>query len=237
MKYNQKIILLSLLILVIIIGVFLDIKQKTNEKIAKELSNKEEKQIENIGKETEKYCFYKNTQNQNGFFDTAWISFEINENKINGEFRNLPGGTDGMIGDFEGYISPSLSDNKINANTIWNSYAEGMYDKRELNFSYTKENVFVEFARGIVLNKIDCNNLEEKIEIEKYIRENIKEIATNEEVLGGSWYVTIVLINPDTKTGEISYEEGHIESDATFTYEYNKENKTIDIINFKEKDK
>lgn len=228
MKYNQKIILLSTLILIIIIGIFIDIKQKTNPKTAEILPENTESNIE-------KYCFYKHTQNQNGFSDTAWLSFETKGNQINGEFRNLPGGTDSMVGNFEGQITHIESENKTEAKTMWNSFAEGMYNKRELNFSYTKENAFVDFAGSTTLEKIDCNNLEEKLEIEKYVRENIKDIATNEEVLGGTWYVTEVSVDPNTKTGEVSYEDGHIASTSTFKYEYNKENMSTKILEFKEK--
>jgi hypothetical protein len=227
MKYNQKIILLSALILIIIIGIFLDIKQKTNPKTAEILPENTENKIE-------KYCFYKHTQNQNGFFDNALLLFEKNSNQINGEFRNLPGETDSMVGNFEGQTTQSFSDNETIVSTVWNSYAEGMYDKRELNFSYTEENAFVDFAGNTILKKIDCNDLEEKLEIEEYIRKNIENIATNEEVLGGTWYVTTVSVNPKTKTGEVSYEDGHIASNANFMYEYNKENNIINIINFKE---
>src|ERR1035437_2440226 len=38
------------------------------------------------------------------------------------------------------------------------------------------------------LSQIDCEALNDKIIVEKYIRDNIKTIAPENAVLGGSWY-------------------------------------------------
>jgi len=66
-------------------------------------------------------------------------------------------------------------------------------------------------------NKVISSN-EEKILVEKYIRENIKTIAPEEPVLGGAWYVTSVNIDTLSKTGNMTYEDGHIDGKAAFTY-------------------
>ena len=80
--------------------------------------------------------------------------------------------------------------------------------------------------------EIDCDFLTEKTFIEKYIKDNIKTIATNQPVLGGSWYVTSILIIPSSHTGEVTYEDGHIQSKAEFTYTYEKDPQNVNIKTF-----
>jgi hypothetical protein len=62
---------------------------------------------------------------------------------------------------------------------------------------------------------------QEKVLVEKYIRENIKNLATENPVLGGSWYLLSAEIDTNTKTGLMSYEDGHIQGNASFSYEIN----------------
>jgi hypothetical protein len=59
--------------------------------------------------------------------------------------------------------------------------------------------------------------------VEQYIRDNIKTLAPESPVLGGSWYVVSIAVDPNTKTGDMIYEDGHIQGKATFFYEYNNE--------------
>lgn len=54
--------------------------------------------------------------------------------------------------------------------------------------------------------------------VEQYIRAHIAEIAPEQTVLGGIWYVTNIFVNPSTKTGSVSYEDGHIMGTADFSY-------------------
>ena len=68
----------------------------------------------------------------------------------------------------------------------------------------------------------------DKIIVEKYIRDNIKTIVPEKPVLGGSWYATLVDINPLTKTGTMTYEDGHIQGSKSFSYIRN--NNEVQII-------
>jgi len=80
--------------------------------------------------------------------------------------------------------------------------------------------------------KIQVISLEqEKVSVDKYIRDNIKILATDSTVLGGSWYVISIEITPKNKSGFVTYEDGHIQSKATFSYSI--ENKEIKISNWK----
>lgn len=85
------------------------------------------------------------------------------------------------------------------------------------------------------MNQMDCISLDEKLFVEKYIQDNIKTIATDKAVLGGSWYVLSVNVIPSTKSGEVTYEDGHIQSKASFTYTYNPVLQTITFPVFKVK--
>lgn len=70
----------------------------------------------------------------------------------------------------------------------------------------------------------------DKIIVEKYIRDNIKTIAPEKPVLGGSWYITSVSINPSLKTGTMTYEDGHIQGKASFNYIRNGEEVLISSV-------
>jgi len=52
-----------------------------------------------------------------------------------------------------------------------------------------------------------------------YVRENINQIAPEEAVLGGTFYVVQIEIFPSSKTGHVVYEDGHIQGSANFSYE------------------
>jgi Ni,Fe-hydrogenase I cytochrome b subunit len=64
------------------------------------------------------------------------------------------------------------------------------------------------------------NSLDEKTFIEQYIRDNISTLAIDNPILGGSWYVVSIIVNPITHTGEIIYEDGHVQSKANIIYTY-----------------
>jgi len=107
--------------------------------------------------------------------------------------------------------------------------------------------LLIAVAGGIVLNNFLVNkkveqtdnqvvNLETEISIvEDYVRNNIKTIATDKPVLGGSWYVVSILIEDELKLGLVTYEDGHIQSSAMFEYEFNNETKEVVIKNFETK--
>lgn len=94
-------------------------------------------------------------------------------------------------------------------------------------FIYNKE---VITTAPVVPDNTIISVAEEKILVEKYVRDNIKTIAPEEPVLGGSWYVTTININPSLKTGDMTYEDGHIEGKATFIYVLNGEKVSISAV-------
>ncbi len=196
------------------------------------------------------YSNYKKTDS--GFYDKSWIILNIEGEKIKGEFNNIPAEKDSKVGLFEGTVGPL--EQKImgrRANVWWNSLAEGMNVKEELEIVFGDGSASVGFGEMVdrgdgvyvykdktnltyseQMSQIDCETLDEKVFTEKYIKENINIIATNKPVLGGTWYTISVVANPPSHNGEIIYEDGHIQSKANFTYEYQKNPQIITVTKF-----
>lgn len=97
-----------------------------------------------------------------------------------------------------------------------------------LSIKYKKEPVII----PIPIDKIetpDINIADEKSFVEKYIRENIGTLATDEPVLGGSWYVVFINLDTASHSGEVIYEDGHIESRASITYSYQESPQSVTV--------
>ena len=175
---------------------------------------------------------------------------------VNGEFENLPAETDSKIGKFEGEVG-KLDQNTMTreANVWWNSLAEGINNKEQLKIKFGDGNATVGFGEmknrgdGFYIYKnpnnlywidtmpqIDCSSLDEKLNVENYIRKNISSITnknSNNPVLGGTWYVVSIEINPNNNTGTVTYEDGHIQNKASFNYTYEQYSQKIKINKFK----
>ncbi|MCE9585016.1 hypothetical protein K8Q94_00075 [Candidatus Nomurabacteria bacterium] len=80
---------------------------------------------------------------------------------------------------------------------------------------------FFELKKDEVLNPPSMSD--EKILVAKYIRDNIKIIVPEKPVLGGAWYVVELSLDSTSKTGSMTYEDGHIQNKATFSYVLNNE--------------
>jgi hypothetical protein len=63
----------------------------------------------------------------------------------------------------------------------------------------------------------------EKQNVESYIRANISTISPVKPVLGGSWYVVSITVDTDKNTGNVVYEDGHIQEKKDFSYTTNSE--------------
>lgn len=182
------------------------------------------------------YQYYKDTSS--GFADRAWLKISILGDKVTGEYQNLPAEKDIKVGIFNGTVGKM--DPKISgriADVWWDSLGEGMNIKEQLNIEFGEGSAVALFGEmidrgdgvymykdatkltpGFQMSQTDCEALDDKIVVEKYIRDNIKTIAPEKAVLGGSWYVTLVNINPSMKTGIVTYEDGHIQGKAIFNY-------------------
>lgn len=216
---------------------------KKNEKIAE--IDREEGSVQDL-------CFYRSTMTSRDLYDVSWIKINLSLDLLTGEYHNIPAETDSKSGRFDGkVISLNKEDNTKRALAWWNSYAEGENVLEELIFDFNDDYAKVGFGpmkdRGDgtyvyqnnsnlfyqqQMNKIDCLDLKEKLAVEKYIRNNINSISPVTPVLGGSWYVTSLIVNSISNTGEVHYEDGHITAKAMFVYSYfnNREDIVIEKI-------
>ncbi len=78
---------------------------------------------------------------------------------------------------------------------------------------------------------IEVNN------VERFIKSNISTITPEKPVLGGSWYVTSISIDPQKNNGSVVYEDGHIQGSATFNYVISDDMSTIRVVEFNPVDK
>lgn len=248
-KYNIKQILLIILIVIMVGAVILSIKPK--ETMAPITDKIDDTTVVEPLK-TFNLCYYRATKTNNDLYDIAWLKLNIQGEKITGEFQNIPAEKDSKIGSFEGTVGPVDQKSMARtANVWWNSKAEGMEVKEELEIKFGEGSATAGFGEMIdrgdgvyvykhkenlnyieQMNQYDCEYLDEKLFAEKYIKDNIKTIATNAPVLGGSWYVVSVSINPVTKSGEVTYEDGHILSKAKVEYTYKNNPESVVITKF-----
>lgn len=223
--------------------------------------NEKNKEVKNDLKEEEgtvsnivpvDMCYYRSESTSSGFLDRSWLKLKISGENVTGEFQNLPAEKDSKVGKFEGTVGPvNQRTMSRTANVWWNSFAEGMNAKEEFIINFGDGSASVGFGEMIdrgdgvyvykdknnlyyqpSMSQIDCEYLDEKLFVEKYIRDNIKTIATNSPVLGGDWYVINVIVSPSSHTAEVTYEDGHIQSKANMIYSYQKDLGEISITNF-----
>jgi len=245
-RYKLKQIVIIIFIIIIIGAVVLSFKYKKEDVVIVDNNTNTEQ------KESVQMCYYRSTKTTSGFYDVAWLKLNILGDKITGEFDNLPAEKDSKVGTFEGTVGPLIPEIMgRKASVWWNSFAEGMNVKEELAIEFGDGSATVGFGEMIdrgdgmyvykdknnltyidSMNQIDCEFLDEKLFTEKYVRNNIVTITTDKPILGGSWYVVSVNVIPTSHTGEVTYEDGHIQSKASFTYTYNKSPQSIVITKF-----
>lgn len=189
-------------------------------------------------------CFYKEEKVSEELSDVSMLKMTISGNSVSGTYRNIPAEKDSKIGDFSGTVGIVVPEimGRI-ADVWWNSFAEGMQTKEELRIIFGEGNASVGYGEmvdrgdGVYIYKnkdeisfwqdltdVSCDFLDDKIIVEKYIKDNIKSLVEENPVLGGSWFAYNIKVNPNNKSGEFTYEDGHILGKMTFEYERNFEN-------------
>lgn len=202
--------------------------------------------------EEETLCYYYSNKTLHGLYDRAWLETHIVAGNVTGEFTNYPAETGSKMGTFTGTVA---IDGAVPAdrtlNLWWDSLAEGTKATEELIVDLNDSTAHVNFGEmidrgdgvyiykektkpmaGPTLLEISCDSLDQIEKVEDYLRANIGTIATDKPVLGGRWYVASLAVDPGTKTGTVVYEDGHIQSTASFEYEYDNLTKTVIIKNF-----
>lgn len=198
-------------------------------------------------------CFANfGTPNEIGFYDKYTLRMSLNntEKTVSGELKFLPAEKDSKVGKFEGSVSDVddiLMARKINA--IWDTMAEGMNTKEELKIVFGEGVASIGFGemedRGdgvyvykdpesiqynLDLSDVACEEIDEREEVEKYIRENISTLSPVKAVLGGNWYVLSVSVNTDEDSGVVVYEDGHIQEKRDFNYSLGNEGEMSSLI-------
>ena len=186
-------------------------------------------------------CFANiGTPNENGFYDKYTLRMSLNntEKTVSGELKFLPAEKDSKVGKFEGAVSDvddTLMARRIDA--WWDTMAEGMNTREELKIIFGEgvasillsemedrgDGVYVykdpkSAQYNLELKDVSCDEIDEREKVEEYLRENIVSLSPVKAVLGGSWYVLSVLLNPNEDSGVVTYEDGHIQEKRDFTY-------------------
>lgn len=253
---TKKIVIISLMVTIIAIIVFNILPKNDTTNIPDSNNTVRSADVVTPGNpQIYKLCYYNSDKTSSGLYDVSYVGLNVSGESIKGEFNFIPAEKDSKVGLFEGNVGPLVSE-PIGQKALvwWNSLAEGMRVKEELEIIYGDGVATVGFGEmekkedGVYTYKdkenltyikpmvqINCETLGERLSVEKYIKNNIGTIATNSPVLGGSWYTTMVFVNPSNKSGEVTYEDGHIQSKASFTYNYTINPEIITIIDFKVK--
>jgi len=191
-----------------------------------------------VKKEPIQMCFYQETKTPRGLYDISWVKMSILGNNVSGEFRYLPAEKDSKIGTFEGTVG-EVDKQSMSRTAIvwWDTLAEGIKNREQLQIKFGEGTAVAGFgemiqqSEGVYIYKdidtltygqnmtdISCDELNERILVEKYIKENIQTLSPEKPILGGSWYTTSIHLDTTRKTGIMKYEDGHIQGSALFSY-------------------
>lgn len=239
----KKILIYTAIFIVILVFVLFFIVNNTKEEITEIIPNPSAGEVVDM-------CYQYSKDTSSGLSDRAWLKMSILGDQVTGEYQNLPAEKDSKVGKFSGTVGkmdPQIG-GRI-ADVWWNSFAEGMNVTEQLKIEFGEGSAVALFGEmadrgdgvyvyknitkltpGFPMSQTDCEKLDEKIIVEKYIRDNIKTIISEKPVLGGSWYATSINVNPFTKTGNTTYEDGHIQGKANFKYTKNGTQITVNLI-------
>ncbi len=207
-------------------------------------------------KEPISLCYANIKETDHNFYDQFLLRLDLSGDKVTGNFVSSPAEKDLKTGTFAGTVG--ALDQKTMARTAdvwWDASAEGTQVKEELIISFGDGSAsvmggeMVDRGDGVYvyrdktklipsypqLGQTDCSNFDEIKIVEKYIKDNIKTIATNKPILGGSWYTLYVGVNPGADEALVMYEDGHIQSKAKISYKYDPATQKVTILKFEAK--
>ena len=217
----KKIIVSLAVIIILILAFFLFFKKENKAVVVPEP----------ITKELISICYANIKATDRNFYDQFLLKLDLSGEKVTGSFVSSPAEKDLKTGPFEGTVG-KLDQKAMarTANVIWDAFAEGTQNKEELIITFGDGSASI--AGYPELSQTDCANFDEIKIVEKYIKDNIKTIATNKPVLGGSWYTLYAGANPGADEAFVMYEDGHIQSQAKISYKYDAETQKITILKF-----
>ncbi len=184
-----------------------------------------------------------------GYYDKYILRMNLTGENVKGSLKLIPAFKDSLVGNFEGKVS--AVDKMMMARTIdafWDTEGEGMKATQQLSIIFGEGTANVGFGEmvdrgdGVYLykdmEKVDysmsltdysCADLNERESVEKYIYENISTLSKEKAVLGGTWYVTSVELDLQKNTGIVKYEDGHIQTKKSFSYEVGTNGEIINL--------
>lgn len=201
-------------------------------------------------------CFvkYGNT-NSNGFSDKFVLKMNLIGDKATGELNLIPAEKDSKVGKFEGTVGPVdpyLMGRKMDL--WWDTKAEGMNTKEELSIIFGEGTASIGFGEmvdrgdGVYIYKdpqnisysldltdVSCGDIDEKENVEAYLKQNIISLSPTKATLGGTWYVVSTTIDVNKNEGTVVYEDGHFQEERQFTYTIN-ENGEVSVQKFAGRD-
>lgn len=239
-------VILGVIIIIAILGIIKFNFIKDDVVIVPEETPKKEEPIQ--------LCFYQESKTNRGLYDVSWLKMSLTDKKVTGEFSYLPAEKDSKTGIFEGVVSDVDKMNMSRTATVWWSVlSEGIKNREELQVVFGEGNAMAGFGEmtkendGVYVYKdkssitygpnmvdVSCEELNNRISVEKYVRENIQTLSPEKPVLGGVWYVTSIHLDPKTQSGIVKYEDGHIQGSALFDYVI--QNELIEIRNIEKGD-
>lgn len=183
-------------------------------------------------------CFYKEVPTESGFSDRAWLWMNLDGERVIGEYQNIPAEKDSKVGIFQGTVGAvDPTSMARTADLWWEAKAEGTTVLEQLRVVFGEGTASVGFAEMVdrgdgvyvykdennitywqELSDVSCDDLSEQLLVEEYVRANIGTLVKEEAVLGGSWYVVSLVVNPSTDTVDVVYEDGHIQGETTLSY-------------------
>lgn len=188
-----------------------------------------------IDRSPERFCYLRENITSSGFSDLTLLSMFVSDNFVDGELLNLPAETDSKVGQFSGEIIQEGEDRRVFA--FWDSFSEGMRIKEELIIKLNNDSAHIGFGemqdRGdgawvyadvnninfsLAMPLIDCERFDDRVLVDRFIRQNISTLAPEDPVLGGNFYVVSVSLDYLDRSGEFVYEDGHIQGRASFNY-------------------
>lgn len=238
----QKIFKHFLIALFVILAIVLAFKNKSKiEPVSNDvLVNNEPKGID--------LCFVKyGTTNSKGFSDKFVLKMNLEGEKAIGELNLIPAEKDSKIGKFEGTVGavdPYLMGRKMDL--WWDTKAEGMNVKEELSIIFGEGTASIGFGEmvdrgdGVYIYKdpqnisyslnltdVACGDIDEKENVEAYLKQNITSLSPTKATLGGTWYVVSTTVDVNKNEGSVVYEDGHYQEKREFTYTVNENGEVI----------
>lgn len=186
-------------------------------------------------------CYVYDQKQPSGFSDRVFLKMNLTGpggTQVTGEYKNLPAEKDSKVGTFTGTVGPMNPE--ISARTAdvwWNAMAEGMTVTEQLKIIFGEGSATAQFgemvdrgdgtylykdttnlSNGFQMSQVDCTDLDDRMIVESTLKKTIATIAPKQPVLGGTWYVISVHVNPSNDTGTVIYEDGHIQETSSFSY-------------------